>query len=130
MAKQAKMKNLAGRGVNVFTNGLPVQAEEDQQPAKERPKVVTQAQPVPAVPEAQKPPAPKLNPSSKKEKPTVLRSYHLPRDLVDRLDDAYMVYQLRKEEKDKQEIVAEALQKHFEALEQEGFFEVLALLRP
>lgn len=148
MAKQAKMQNLTGgRGVNIFTNGLPTenlqqtQAEENQQPAREQPAqeqpvkeqstAVPLAPPAPVAPEpiAPQPAVQELKPSSKKEKSTVLRSYHLPKDLIARLDDAHMVYQLRKEEKDKQDIVTEALRKHLENLEQEGFFEVLTLLR-
>jgi hypothetical protein len=56
-------------------------------------------------------------------------SSHLPESLITRLDEAHMVYQLKKINKDKQDIGAEALQNPFDELEQQGFFQVLELLR-
>lgn len=63
------------------------------------------------------------------EEKKMLRSYHLPESLIQRLEDAQMVYQLRKEKTNKQDIVIEALTRYLDELERQGFFNILKALR-
>lgn len=129
MAKKAKMANIASmRGINIFKDGIPgappepaapeASATASEQEGADQPEV-TQAASHPAAPPAK---------AANTEKKT-LRSYHLTESVISKLEDAHMVYSLKKIDKSKQDIVAEALEKHFADLEEQGFFQILDLLR-
>jgi hypothetical protein len=132
MAKKARMANLSAmRGVNIFKDGIPGVSQESEEA-----ETVTQAEaaelPASESPEASLKVGPETRetalPDQKPEK-KILRSYHLPESLIRKLEDAHMVYSLKKVDKSKQDIVTEALEKHFAELEQQGLFQILDLLR-
>ena len=140
MAKKARMANIPTmRGINIFKDGIPGASETDEIHQSERPEdALTGNSPQlqanrqmaeSSAPEAKRSQAPETPPKPVKDEKKTLRSYHLSESLISKLEDAHMVYSLKKIDKSKQDIVAEALEKHLTELEQQGFFQVLDLLR-
>ena len=119
----------AMHGVNIFKDGLPERETPNNSEELQPQMTPTKSQPGEEPKEQAIRSGTELQQNAKKAKETILRSYYLPANLIQRLDDAHMIYQLKKQDKDKQDIVAEALHNHLNTLEKEGFFEILQILQ-